>query len=926
MGLAPHPAARVRNPRRGLWLVSAYYFLQKATVNVLFISSQTVFFQAAGVWGLPYVYTALNVVFIALQAALVQRLKAHSAVYLSLASWLFAALLCARVAAGASGGPAGATLFLMAVMVYDLFFNQFFVHYLNEIFPLQEGKLNLPVVTAAGSFAFILSGLALKLSLSFVGLAGVTTAALALFLACIALFAAVRREYAASESLPPAAPGPGDVTTPEPGDGETGPRSDIGELGRLLVAAGFLGMAGKYWLDYQYSRAITQAFPGERELASFIAVYTSVTDLLVLGVQMTVAGRVLSRLSLAASLALMPAAVLAGSGVTLAIGSPMAVLATQFLFTLLSKTVHNSASALILPVLPRAVRLRAMSLAGMASSAGCLLVGLALIAVQSRLTTAAAFGVALVLFGALLAVISRMGQATSRALVEALDAASFARRHEALDSLGLLDPAERERQVGKLLLASQESERDRGLEACRQLGASARVRLLAGFVEREADPRRLAVAARLLGEGAPGEGLHRKVREMLADETLDARVRANLLEAVGGSSEAIGALGLAAGLVDHPHHRVAAAACGLLLRVATRREWLERALGRLAGMLRERGSPHARSAALVTLGESRNEVFLPELAAALGDGDATVTGHALSAVARLDDPAVAPALRRFLETGPEPALAATAERHLARVSKLAIHSVRQLLDALTEAERLQAAGYVTRTQDDAKARLFLKALAWPEPGLRRALCELVDECDEPGWLTLLERSAAKSADGSPLAVGELASELTTGAWMEMSGWASLCSKLLRHGRRAEAEQLLTAALGRLWVERACLERSEAEGIEPVWIERARRRWEERTETALGVATLACARPASALEAIGRLAGKDRFAASLAQEYLASELPRGVHELLVPLARGAIDGGFVQAAGRFLDVTRLSAARSMALLGPSLHTEGKDLDS
>ena len=33
-------------------------------------------------------------------------------------------------------------------MVYDLFFNQFFFHYLADVFPIREGKAALPLVTS----------------------------------------------------------------------------------------------------------------------------------------------------------------------------------------------------------------------------------------------------------------------------------------------------------------------------------------------------------------------------------------------------------------------------------------------------------------------------------------------------------------------------------------------------------------------------------------------------------------------------------------------------------------------------------------------------------------------------------------------------------------------------------------------------------
>ncbi|MBI3893899.1 MAG: hypothetical protein HY303_20460, partial [Candidatus Wallbacteria bacterium] len=139
----------------------------------------------------------------------------------------------------------------------------------------------------------------------------------------------------------------------------------------------------------------------------------------------------------------------------------------------------------------------------------------------------------------------------------------------------------------------------------------------------------------------------------------------------------------------------------------------------------------------------------------------------------------------------------------------------------------------------------------------------------------------------------------------------LAEALLGNGERGLADSLLSAALGRLWIERACLERPELPAGRRDELEA---RVAGRVAHASRIAASRCARPARVLDALDRLPGGDRFVSSLAVEYLASELPGELKDLLLPLLEASGASRFASRSRCWLDTTALGIPRVMALLG------------
>jgi HEAT repeat protein len=907
-----------------LALVCAYYFLVKGTVNVLFIALQTAFFRQAGVEALPYLYTAMNVAYILIQGAVVRRLSARSAAYIAGTSRALLVVLLVRVLAPGMEGAAASAVMLLAVMVYDLLFNLFFTHYVNEVYSLKEAKANLPIITACGSSSFIASGVALKLSLSVLSMGAVLVAAVAGFAVSQALFVLVRRAH--GDGLPTAGPRAATARS-RPVRRAPGPR--LPPLGRRVAALSFLTMAGKYWLDFQYSRAITATFQTEKDLASFIAVYTSATDLLVLVGQLVVAGPALGRLPLVRVLALMPATALAGCLATMATGSAPAVLATQFAFTVLTKMLHTPASSLLFSVMPASDRMAAMSSAGVASSAGCMIVGLALIAVQQWLTTSGAFLVLLLVFATLLALVLTTGPAYAAQLEHTLSAARASDWHEGLEALEALEalehvsPDARTRQLARLLAGNEEA-RLAAVRHAARLAPDQVSALLMPAVAREDSPRVIASAARVLCAGG-GAAERRRMMELLGDESVDARVRANIAEAVSdlGSSGRLDtglgpdALARLEPLLDHAHPRLRASAAAAMASLSRETASVEAALRCLAAMRRARADAATRAAAVAALGRIGEEVFLPDLVESLADTDDRVAAQAVSAVARLPSPDSAEALRRTARTRAGTRSGGRAAAELERMGRRLTEGVSQVLDALSGPERAGAERLLGELHEPERLELLLAVLRVPDAGLRGSLTSFV--AHRPTGPAVLGRALIATPDGVRLDAGALAGAIADGE-LDGDALADLVRLLGPAGHGHVADRLVAARLGRLWLDLAC---RELFGDAPPVVVR-REAVDARLAADLArVAALAaerCPWPDRASDALAKARSDDRFVAALALEYLEGQVPSEIRPLLMPLlvAFARRDGAVAaarQALGRDLsDLTLEVACRRLGVEG------------
>lgn len=843
-------------PPAGVLMIGLFSLLLRAAVNIFFIAGQTLFFKTAGVTGLPYVYAVMNVIYISLQAGAVRHLTGSSGTYLQRLSAAFFAIAFVRLFAPVGDSAWLDTGFLLAVMVYELFFNQFFTHWLNEVLPLDEGKRYLPFINGCGSLSFILSGVVMRLALSVASLPTVLAADVIAFAGAAALFRFVRGRFRErSESVSPVSPAP----APEPsGTDAASAGPDFGHsFANRLAALALLFTLSKYWLDYQYSRAITTAYDTPERLASFIATFTACTDALVLLTQMAVAGLVMKSVRLTRILAVLPVTVgvaaLASTG-----GTFTAVLATQFLFTWLAKSFHHSAMSLIVGVLPAKPRLKALSTIGICASAGSMASALLLMAVQNSLAPGIAFGSLALVLGLMAASVLPLERAWEAALGRILDgeAAASGRggRLMAIESLRALSPAERLQRLETLLHGTEE-ERLAALDLLDGIPRAAWQQPLVGLLRTEASPTvRAGIVRRLLsGDGAVSRWVG---ADLLSAGEADPRVLSNLLEGLADIDADRTFLPWIRSCLDHPHHRVRTAAAEALIRLSSDAGDIETGLRMLSGMSRS-ADPLQRAAAIAVLGRLQHESFFDELTSGLSDPDERVAGQAITALRRLPLPETGQVLRTAAETLPN-RLALEAEAAAQTIEMLTCRGISQVVETLDPAERAQVVNRLGTWRHDSRIYLLIRALQVESDDLRAALAEAIEKVGSPAVRRLITHGFGQNGSAVVWLADQVATEIPGLAIQDLSDVALLLRLMREHGAHDRIGALLVPLLERI-------ERDTAET--PVQSVES----DLRLRLAITAASARASDPAGVVDALERALRGDRFVASLSWEYLDLQL-------------------------------------------------------
>lgn len=763
----------------GLWLLCLYHFGSRFAANIFFVTAQSAFFARVGVSALPWIYTAMNLVYISLQFVSMKSLQARSSVYLRRLALAFAALGAARFIFFPDAGFGFTTGFLLVVMVYELFFMQFFNHWLNDLFPLQEGKHSLPMIQAAGSLSFIASGLFLKLTLAFTSIDHLALAALILFLLAQALLPTISRHF--GQTLPPAqiplrSPAPIQAHA-EPSPAPVSPAPPVlSDFAKCWCLLGFLTMIGKYWLDFQYSRAITTLYPNERDLAGFIAMFTATTDSLVLFGQMTVAGSILQRYPLPLVLSILPASCfLLGLWPTFTT-SAWGVLVTQFFFTLIAKALHQSAGSLLLAAVPAAPRLRLMSASGIAASAGAMIAGLSLLLFQHALGTSTAFLLLETVFALMLLTTWVLARRWRTELVQGLahlgtsessispgdsgdlgfsldrsDARAIVlgqsgnAPHELLFSLTF--SREEQYSIIRHLLEGSEQSRLSAIALISRLPVEDGATLLPPLLTDTQPPRVRASAVKALavfGVDRSRETGSSALLSLLASPGLESRIRANLIEGLGEVADGTDFIEPVRKFLQDPDVRVRTAAIITLIRCSVSDEDVRQSLAALSHMLDNADSAFSRAAAVAAIGRLQHEAFLPELEKALNDSDPMVIRQAVIALGRIPIASSRQALTERRSRSVPPDLGPLFDSTIALLEQLTLDSVLALADDLTADERSMLLVSDHQPNGNPRREMLFKALSLADSDSRAALGPWLLEIRDASVLDLCSTFLAHS--------------------------------------------------------------------------------------------------------------------------------------------------------------------------------------
>lgn len=556
---------------------------------------------------------------------------------------------------------------------------------------------------------------------------------------------------------------------------------------RLLVSVAFLAVLGKYFVDFAYLAEVGEQVDGTRGLASFLALFSGVSQTLSLATRLFVSRRILGRWGVRGGLLVLPALQLGCTALLLAAGlvpgaGPAVfwlVVANQGVYKTLKHPIDNPSFKILYQTLPRDDRLATQVFVetvvnpSAIAFAGLVMLGFSGASGWSPVLFALPL---LVAFGLWTAAARRAGAAYAAAIAASLrgrvrsvsysfedrrnlpiirETLRNGRPSEVLFALELLDRAtgDRQRRSRRWPPPTEPGEGHPGVPPA--IGVAVLEDLLLDLLSHDSPDVRAAALLRLRARWTPRAG--RAVSERLAVER-DPRTRGEALRALAASGEEPDLVRVAE-FLDAPEPAVRLGALAALLEHG-------RGQGRLDGLVAS-SDPVERGRAARVLNEVATGGFDSTLSRLLEDPDPQVCRQAIAAVGLRPDTALWP---RVVAAVADPRLATVAARTLASGGPPALEALRAALDGSSPAHRaalLAAAGRMGGVEartvllgdldapDELIRSAALEALLVTEGTLagadrERAERQLLAEIDDATWTLEARSRLTPSEEVDPL--------------------------------------------------------------------------------------------------------------------------------------------------------------------------------
>ncbi len=882
-------------------LLCGFFMCQKAANNLLYLAVLTSLLDKAGANALPWVYLLVNVIFIGVQFRVMTRLAGREGHWLLKVLSLPAAVM-AFVAAWFFPTDMVPVLtgFFVLTMLLDLTTNQGFTAMLNHFISINESKRVLPMIYAAGSFGFILSGLLLKFAIDFFGirgllvLNGLTVLAGLVFLRFLQPVEDRRiSEQACCEGLNTDKNQAIDASVP----------SMKHPLASLLIISSFVIIFNKYLVDFLFAASLSSFFPVSNDLASFMGVFGATADFAVIGLQTFAMHRVFARFPIGMVLTFMPLVLTLLCGYAAFSLKFAVVAAVQFLVLLNSKNFTVPATTIFMGVIPQHDRVfyrRDMSIACSLSSA---FVGGFLLLARNRVGYDVLFFLAAILYLLMAWVHSLLDAAYLKTLRRSIVSRSQADSDDQLASLQYVQITERCEQLRALLNDTDAEMRLQAINAAASLPEKYALEMLAPLLASERDGRCLTAVARNILTIAPEEA-GRHILALL-ESTEDNRLRADIIEALGKVRNAEISVEQITVWLEHQHHRVVASAVISLVRLGRQRETIEAAMRRLAAMAVSSVEMMRASAAAV-MGELGLPLFVPALENLAAENNLVVAGNAANALARIQTPAAMSVLEKMLLHGNKE-IAGRAGELLETVSRENISRVSRLMSGITAEERRLLSAKLRAGARQDNLELLAAILCIEQIEKRRTLIALLEKADSETQL-LMSRCVIEVSEGQiELTAAPLIARLrqepvqeTVPAWFSLLG-AIAGGSIEKPEMSPNLLRPLSALLNAFWSETAAVMTNHAGKVE-------HRLWQKYLRWQVQAFAFFSLEPAAILKSFDAIAGSNSHERGMALEYLETRAGRKLAQKIVPLIDPAagipadIDAFSVFAAAREIEIS------------------------
>lgn len=876
-------SARV-NPRERVWKSAGLFFCLKFSNNLGLVLLTSLFLKNYGAAGLPRVYILSNLLLITSQVLLLNFSRRRGFSLLMPLFVLLSGLLFLTAFLEFVNQPVLFLVALLLFMLYDVHATQGFADLIGQIMPLREAKEHLPSIYAAGSAGSIVSGLGIRLMMEYLRISQVF---LGMILVCGVMWLILRSMrglLAPEESREIAAP-----TGVAPTEGD---RSPLGTetvfYCRLLVLFSFSAMLGRILSEFAYTTGVSQVMDSEKSLAGFLGIFGAGIDVTAIGLQTFVTGRLFSRVKLGWIMVFRAMGMALLTGIAWVAVSIYSILSVQFFLAVMTKSFALPAYALMLEPVPRRYRANLRKYVSIGDSSAYVLGGVLLMlligAVGPSGKAVVPINLSLVFCGLMFlhlfqaALASRLDFSYTGTVQETIATLEDRGDLEILQTMRFIPYSQRLGRLSGLLRDADEEVRFGAIQETSELAAHDAADLLLTAMISERSSRNLARAVTIIVEKLGDEGV-----EMLEDflhREKEHRLVADVIEALGQSSQRMKLVPSLEKLMNHEHHRVRGTAIMVLLQAAMDPGVLERALDGLKELI---GSldPLARSTAAVVMGSAGVSGFVPSLIHLTRDDSEEVVKNAFSSLSRLGTQS---SLEYIAQACQEPGMIGKAAQEIWKsLAGDSFRSISRLLGSLTSQERRDLGSWLGRVSVDRSFTLAQKVVRLENRGIRETIIRNLSSMSREEQDMLNRCLVETSEDGVEIRLSGILDDLEKAQETGLPQWVEIIPMV---GGINQGEYLgfLRRSLMKCWVfgilgvkarRQSLLETSEARVAQERTLKNT---WQRIFHLfALGLPD-----PSNVLATISKACSGDPFVRSLALEHLESVVPKELWQLFQPL--------------------------------------------
>lgn len=867
--------SKVKPTRGPAQLLGAFFMLLKSSNNLLYLSILTTFLDKAGPGSLPWVYLLVNVIFIVVQFQFMTRIVGREGHWLlNIAVWPAAAVSFVVAATYPVETAPVLIGLLITAMLSDLITNQAFSAMLNHFLSVSEARRVLPMIFAAGSFGFIISGLLLKFVIDFVGFTGLLTGnGLMMLLSGLILlrlkpFEEARLAEAAAEES---------ASQTVQNEAAIEESSVQHPLARLLIASSFLIIFNKYLVDFLFAASLSSYFTASNDLAAFMGVFAASADFVVIGMQTFVMHRIFAAFPIGRVLAFMPI-VLTVFCLVAAVNLKFAIIATvQFMVLLNSKNFTVPATTILMGAVPQKSRVfyrRDMSIACSISSA---VVGVFLLLARDHVTYDTLFLGTATLYLVMAVVHYQLDAAYLKTLRRAIVNKDEELDADQIASLRFVQLEERILQLRDLLQDSNARVRNRAIEECASLPPKMIAELLEPMLARETDSRCLNAVTRILLQTSPESSMRHIIR--LLEETSDERLRSDIIETIGNLRSHVFDESLVVDFLDYQHHRVVASAVISSVRLTRNPTVLERAMKKLAIMATHTEDLMRASAAAV-MGELGLPLFIPALSELAGEKCPVVANNAASALARIQTPAAVAALENML-FHEDNSVVERVEQLLAVSTRDNIAQISRLLPGITAEERRKLSTRLRSGRHAESHDLLAAILCIETPETRKNLIHILEKADKQ-TIQIMQKCIrlSENSESAHISIAPVLGSAIDDDMHELPEWTAVLSAMAsgmleKPDRQPDSYHAVLNVVSVLWHEMIAVSELGCSAEKC-------RHWRNRAFNFIRLIASLSSEPATMIKSCREIVYGKSYERSMALEFFEARAGRTLSEQILPL--------------------------------------------